>query len=65
MIYKRFQDFLFRDNTHYHSPISVQDSPVDKYSYLGMAVAAGNFLPPSRYVGIILPTLDYKYTERS
>ena len=30
------QDFLFRDKTHYHSPVI--DSPVDKYSYLGMAV---------------------------
>ena len=31
------QDFLFRDKTHYHSPVI--DSPVDKYSYLGMAVS--------------------------
>ena len=45
------QDFLFRDKTHYHTPVLPTDSPVDKYSYLGMAVAAGNFLPTSRNCG--------------
>lgn len=44
-------DFLFRDKTHYHSPVLGKDSPVDKYSYLGMAVTAGNFLPTSRNCG--------------
>ncbi|XP_046412841.1 integrin alpha-PS1 isoform X1 [Neodiprion fabricii] len=35
-------NFLDRDNTIYHAPM--QDaSPVNKYSYLGMSVAAGNF----------------------
>ena len=45
------QDFLFRDKTHYHSPVLGVDSPVDKYSYLGMAVTSGNFLPTSRNCG--------------
>ena len=44
-------DWLFRDKTHYHSPVVGQDSPVPKYSYLGMAVAAGALLPPSRSCG--------------
>lgn len=35
----------------YHSPVQGKDSPVDKYSYLGMAVTAGNFLPSSRSCG--------------
>ena len=42
-------DFLFRDKTHYHTAVHPGDTPpVDKYSYLGMSLAAGNFLPPSR-----------------
>ncbi|XP_023336836.1 integrin alpha-PS1, partial [Eurytemora carolleeae] len=41
-----------RDTTRAHEQWGYcQDSPVDKYSYLGMAVAAGNFLPPSRSCG--------------
>ena len=44
------QDFLFRDKTHYHLPV-VSQSPVGKYSYLGMAVAAGNFLPSAASCG--------------
>ena len=38
----------------YHSPVQGKDSPVDKYSYLGMAVTAGNFLPSSRNCGEFL-----------
>ena len=45
------QDFLFRDKTIYHSPVQGKDSPVDKYSYLGMAVTSGNFLPASKNCG--------------
>ena len=41
-------DFLFRDKTHYHTAVNPDESPVGKYSYLGMSLAAGNFLPPSR-----------------
>ncbi len=41
-------DFLFRDKTHYYVPVKGGDAPVDKYSYLGMAITAGNFLPQSR-----------------
>ena len=44
-------DFLFRDKTHYHSAVVGQDSPVEKYSYLGMAVTSGNFLPVERNCG--------------
>eukprot|EP00096_Caligus_rogercresseyi_P010607 TRINITY_DN3934_c0_g1_i1.p1 TRINITY_DN3934_c0_g1~~TRINITY_DN3934_c0_g1_i1.p1 ORF type:complete len:1077 (+),score=263.50 TRINITY_DN3934_c0_g1_i1:151-3381(+) len=44
-------DFLFRDKTHYHTPIKDGDAPVGKYSYLGMSLTAGNFLPPSRSCG--------------
>jgi len=39
-------DFLFRDKTHYYSPVAPADAPVGKYAYLGMAVASGDFLPP-------------------
>ncbi|XP_040565831.2 integrin alpha-PS1-like [Lepeophtheirus salmonis] len=44
-------DFLFRDKTHYHTPIKDGDAPVGKYSYLGMSLTAGNFLPTSRSCG--------------
>ncbi len=45
-------DFLTRDKTHYHTPVRAsQAAPVDKYSYLGMALAAGNFLPPHSACG--------------
>ncbi len=45
-------DFLFRDKTHYHTPVRASEAaPVDRYSYLGMSVAAGNFLPPHRACG--------------
>nr|CAD7259860.1 unnamed protein product [Timema shepardi] len=36
-------DFLNRDKTFYYSPHQEEDSPVDKYSYLGMSVTAANF----------------------
>ena len=29
------EDFLFRDKTHYHTPVKEGNAPVDKYSYLG------------------------------
>ena len=45
------QDFLFRDKTHYHTPVKGNDAPVGKYSYMGMSVAAGDFLPESRTCG--------------
>ena len=48
------QDFLFRDKTIYHSPVQDKHSPVDKYSYLGMAVTSGNFLPTSKNCGEVL-----------
>ncbi|XP_067213490.1 integrin alpha-PS1 isoform X4 [Linepithema humile] len=35
-------EFLTRDNTVYNAPMQ-DSSPVNKYSYLGMSVAAGNF----------------------
>ena len=45
------EDFLFRDKTHYYVPVKGGEAPVDKYSYLGMSITAGNFLPPSRSCG--------------
>ena len=44
-------DFLFRDKKIYHIPVVRSHSPVDKYAYLGMSVASGNFLPTSRTCG--------------
>jgi integrin alpha 7 len=44
-------DYLFRDKTHYHTPVRGGEAPVDKYAYLGMALAAGNFLPSKRTCG--------------
>ncbi len=44
-------DFLFRDKTHYYVPVKGDDAPVDKYSYLGMSITAGNFLPSSKSCG--------------
>ena len=41
------QDFLFRDKTHYHTPLS----EVEKFGYLGMSVAAGRFLPRAESCG--------------
>lgn len=35
-------EFLSRDNTVYNAPVQ-DSSPVNKYSYLGMSVAVGNF----------------------
>ena len=29
------ENFLFRDKTQYFGPVTENDSPVDKYSYLG------------------------------
>ncbi|XP_023726795.1 integrin alpha-PS1 isoform X2 [Cryptotermes secundus] len=36
-------NFLNRDKTTYHGPLLEHESPVDKYSYLGMSVTAGQF----------------------
>lgn len=36
-------DFLRRDKTLYYGPLNKDHSPVDKYSYLGMSVTAGNY----------------------
>ncbi|KAK9501601.1 hypothetical protein O3M35_012297 [Rhynocoris fuscipes] len=36
-------DFLSRDKTMYYSPLTEETAPIDKYSYLGMSVAAGDF----------------------
>lgn len=36
-------EFLKRDKTNYYSPHQDQDSPVDKYSYLGMSVSGGRY----------------------
>lgn len=36
-------NFLDRDKTFYHGPLAEHESPVDKYSYLGMSVTAGRF----------------------
>ncbi|XP_020290925.1 integrin alpha-PS1 isoform X2 [Pseudomyrmex gracilis] len=36
-------EFLTRDNTIYNTPMQDTSSPVNKYSYLGMSVAVGNF----------------------
>lgn len=44
-------DYLFRDKTHYHIPVQEGEAPVDKYAYLGMSVASGNFLPSTRTCG--------------
>lgn len=44
-------DFLFRDKTHYYVPVKGGEAPVDKYSYLGMSITTGNFLPTSRSCG--------------
>ncbi|KAF0294633.1 Integrin alpha-PS1 [Amphibalanus amphitrite] len=38
-------NFLQRDKTQYFGPVTASTSPVDKYSYLGMAVAYGTFFP--------------------
>ncbi|KAK8740447.1 hypothetical protein OTU49_002915 [Cherax quadricarinatus] len=36
-------DFLLKDKTQYFGPVTENDSPVDKYSYLGYSVTAGRF----------------------
>ncbi|XP_055302350.1 integrin alpha-PS1 isoform X2 [Sitodiplosis mosellana] len=36
-------EYLKRDKNHYYSPHLDQTSPVDKYSYLGMAVTGGQY----------------------
>lgn len=36
-------DYLKRDKSHYYGPHDEINSPVDKYSYLGMAVTGGRF----------------------
>ena len=37
-------DFLHRDKTLYYGPLTQDHSPVDKYSYLGMAIFFSSFL---------------------
>ncbi|XP_037089062.1 integrin alpha-PS1-like isoform X3 [Pollicipes pollicipes] len=37
--------YLLRDKVQYFGPVTERTSPVDKYSYLGMAVAYGRFFP--------------------
>lgn len=45
-------DFFKRDKTQYHSPHTENNSPVDKYSYMGMATTGGRFLSDNlTYVG--------------
>lgn len=44
-------DFLTRDKTHYHTPVRPGEAPVGKYAYLGMSVAAGQFLSPQKSCG--------------
>lgn len=41
------ESFLKRDKNIYYGPHFDQTSPVDKYSYLGMAVTGGQFLGPT------------------
>ncbi|XP_042235673.1 integrin alpha-PS1-like isoform X1 [Homarus americanus] len=36
-------NFLLKDKTQYFGPVIENESPVDKYSYLGYSVAAGHF----------------------
>ncbi|XP_064116028.1 LOW QUALITY PROTEIN: integrin alpha-PS1-like [Macrobrachium nipponense] len=36
-------NFLMKDKTQYFGPVTENDSPVDKYSYLGYSVTAGRF----------------------
>ncbi|KAF2351324.1 Integrin alpha-2 [Trinorchestia longiramus] len=36
-------NFFFRDKTQYFGPVTENDSPVDKYSYLGYSVTTGHF----------------------
>ena len=44
-------DFLFRDKTHYHTAVTEDSAPVDKYSYFGMSVASGDFLTSQQSCG--------------
>eukprot|EP00095_Tigriopus_kingsejongensis_P007065 snap_masked-scaffold1121_size61474-processed-gene-0.4 protein:Tk07065 transcript:snap_masked-scaffold1121_size61474-processed-gene-0.4-mRNA-1 annotation:"hypothetical protein DAPPUDRAFT_60396" len=44
-------DFLFRDKTQFHTPVQGVGITLDKYSYLGMSIAVGNFLPRSMSCG--------------
>ncbi|XP_018008806.1 integrin alpha-PS1 [Hyalella azteca] len=37
------KNFLLRDKTQYFGPVTENDSPVDKYSYLGYSVTTGYF----------------------
>ncbi|CAL4109248.1 unnamed protein product, partial [Meganyctiphanes norvegica] len=36
-------NFLLKDKTQYFGPVTKNDSPVDKYSYLGYSVTAGRY----------------------
>ncbi|XP_045602877.2 uncharacterized protein [Procambarus clarkii] len=36
-------NFLLKDKTQYFGPVTENESPVDKYSYLGYSVTAGHF----------------------
>lgn len=45
-------EYLSRDKTTYYGPHTDNVSPVDKYSYLGMAVTGGRYFGPNiSYVG--------------
>ncbi|TRY70313.1 hypothetical protein TCAL_06649 [Tigriopus californicus] len=44
-------DFLFRDKTQFHTPVQGQGITLDKYSYMGMSITSGNFLPRSLNCG--------------
>ncbi|XP_065559170.1 integrin alpha-PS1-like isoform X2 [Artemia franciscana] len=37
------EDFLKRDKQMYYAPVTADQSPMDKYSYLGMSVTGGKF----------------------
>lgn len=39
-------DFLNRDKAFYYGPLTEHEAPVDKYSYLGMSVTAGQYFGP-------------------
>jgi len=43
-------DYLRRDKNLYYGPVVENDAPVDKYSYLGMSVTAGQFLSDDQMV---------------
>ncbi|XP_049818119.1 integrin alpha-PS1 isoform X2 [Aethina tumida] len=44
------ENFLMKDNTVYQAHVDVEDTILDKYSYLGMSVANGNFFKKNAMV---------------